>query len=167
MKRIGVKGEPTSLPPSIPQGLRRELLLYVEDDESNWQVAELRLSRGYELIRASNSLEACKLLRERGAEFAAILMDIELRGSELNGVDLTMLIRGRTPEAPIPPYARELPPLLHTPLIFVTAHGAKYSEAQLVFAGGDKVISKPVDFGLLSVALTQLHLTRAARAKRK
>ena len=94
-------------------------------------------------------------------------MDIELRGSELNGVDLAKLIRGRSADfQQVPAYARELPTLPQTSIIFVTAYGAKYTDDQLLAAGGDKVIAKPVDFGALSVALTQLHLSRAARKKK-
>jgi CheY-like chemotaxis protein len=161
MKRID-KGEP----PRGPRQVHRELLLYVEDDDTNWQVAELRLNHGYELIRAASSSEACRVVRARGNDLAGILMDIELRGSELNGVELTKALRGKPLEGPTPSYAVELPVLAYTPIIFVTAHNAKYSDAQLVLAGGDKVIPKPVDFGTLSVALTQLHLTRASRMKR-
>ncbi|HTU57449.1 MAG TPA: response regulator [Polyangiales bacterium] len=143
----------------------RELLLYVEDDDSNWQVAQLRLSQGYELVRAANAAEACRVLAARGRDLAAILMDIELRGSELNGVALTRLIRGKPLMKERPSYAEGLPSLMHTAIIFVTAHGAKYSEDQLLAAGGNKVIAKPVDFGALSLALTELHLMRAARRK--
>ena len=169
MKRIGSKHDAElggAAPAARPQ--YRELLLYVEDDDSNWQVAALRLSQGYELLRASTSAEACRMVQVRGAELSAILMDIELRGSELNGVELTQVLRGSKRSMPeLPGYARDLPSLPYTPIIFVTAHGAKYSDAQLVLAGGDKVIAKPVDFGALSVALTQLHLSRAARQKKR
>jgi CheY-like chemotaxis protein len=169
MRRLGSRNEPglggfDDVPP-----VHREQLLYVEDDDANWRVAELRLSQGYELCRADGAEATCRVLRQRGSELAAILMDIELRGSELNGVELTKLIRGkRTELEQLPAYARDLPVLLHTPIIFVTAYGAKYTDAQLIFAGGDKIIAKPVDFGALSLALTQLHLARgAARSKRR
>lgn len=167
MKRIGTKVEPQATLRTTAPVDRRELLLYVEDDESNWHVAELRLSQGYQLLRAATAEEACRALQQRGSELSAILMDIELRGSELNGMELTKLIRGRRAELQVPPYAKEVPTLPHTPIIFVTAHGAKYSDAHLMLAGGNKVISKPVDFGALSIALTQLHLARAARSKKR
>ncbi|MDB4990712.1 MAG: Multi-sensor hybrid histidine kinase [Myxococcaceae bacterium] len=167
MKRIGSKNEPGLGAAGHERAVHREHVLYVEDDDSNWRVAELRLSQGYDLLRASNSEQACRVIHQRGTELAAILMDIELRGSELNGVELTKLIRGKRSAVEVPAYARDLPTLLNTPIIFVTAHGAKYSDAQLLLAGGDKVIGKPVDFGALSVALTQLHLARrAARTRR-
>lgn len=166
MKRIGSKDDLGIGQPRAPRSVHRELLLYVEDDDANWGVAELRLSQGYELIRAASAAEACRVVRARGAELAGILMDIELRGSDLNGVELTRLLRGKPSTHVLPAYARETLALPHVPIIFVTAHGAKYSDSDLMLAGGDKVIPKPVDFGALSLALTQLHLTRASRAKR-
>lgn len=144
---------------------RRDLVLYVEDNDDNWHVAQLRLSDGYELVRAVDAREACRVLRARSAELSAVLMDIELRGSDLNGLELTELLRGRRPRASAPEFARDLPPLA-APIIFVTAHGAKYTDATLLSAGGDKVIPKPVDFGALSLALTQLHLSSAAKHRR-
>ncbi|MDB4974747.1 MAG: sensor hybrid histidine kinase [Myxococcaceae bacterium] len=168
MRRIGSKNEPGLGGPSHDRLVQREQLLYVEDDDSNWRVAELRLSQGYDLLRASSSEQACRTVQQRGPGLSAILMDIELRGSELNGVELTRLFRGKRSERELPAYARDVPTLDNVPIIFVTAHGAKYSDADLIAAGGDKVIAKPVDFGALSVALTQLHLARgAARHKRK
>src|SRR5688572_33120334 len=81
---------------------RRDLVLYVEDNDDNWHVAKLRLSDGYELVRAVDAREACRVLRARGAELSAVLMDIELRGSDLNGLELTELLRGKRPRGSAP-----------------------------------------------------------------
>jgi CheY-like chemotaxis protein len=165
MKKIGTKSDPgmRTLPPTA----HRELLMYVEDDDDNWRVASLRLSDCYELLRARNASEACRLVDTRGADLSAILMDIELRGSDMNGVELTQLFRGKAPSrANLPDYARGISSL-NTPIIFVTAHGAKYADAQLLLAGGDKVIPKPIDFGALNLALTQLHLSRMAQKRKR
>jgi CheY-like chemotaxis protein len=162
MKKIGEKsGSRNSW---APVRADREQLLYVEDDDDNFRVAELRLGDVYDLVRAADSDEACRELRNRGKQLTAILMDIELRGSQLNGVELTELIRGRIARSDVPTHARNVP-VLDIPIIFVTAHGAKYTDAALLLAGGDKVIPKPVDFGALSIALTQLHLSRIQRRR--
>ena len=113
----------------------RPALLYVEDDDDNWEVAELRLAKNYELLRASNDEEACRIIRERRNDIDVVLMDIELRGSELNGVELTELLRGnRLPNrAWLPAYARDLP-ALSKPIVYVTAHGTRYTSVQLMLA---------------------------------
>jgi CheY-like chemotaxis protein len=142
---------------TLPSGARKELMLYVEDDDDNWDVAELRLGKLFELVRAATDREACALIRERRDDIHVVLMDIELRGSELNGVELTELLRGNALPAGrvIPEYARNLPPI-SKPVVYVTAHGARYTSAQLMLSGADKVISKPVDFADLQTALSEL-----------
>jgi CheY-like chemotaxis protein len=161
MKRIGVSrraGEEKDAARSAAQ----ERILYVEDDDSNWHVAQARLGRSYQLLRASSAPEACRLLESVGSELAVILMDIELRNSELDGLMLTKLIRGRLEQVNIPPYARRVP-VLDTPVIFVTAHGAEYPQAALFSAGGQRVLAKPVDFSALTLAITQFHLAKLGR----
>jgi len=154
-----------ALPPEarsrLPRGLRPEVLLYVEDDDDNWEVAELRLSKHYALLRAHDDESVCRIVRERRGEIDIILMDIELRGSTLNGVELTELLRGnRVPRRDsLPEYARGLP-VLSKPIIYVTAHGARYSNVRLLLSGADKVIAKPVDFTALQVALSELLMER-------
>jgi CheY-like chemotaxis protein len=155
-----IERRPRPRPSEPPR--ERELLLYVEDDDNNWVVAETRLKHAYDIVRARNAQQACREITLRGSEISAILMDIELRGSELNGVELTELIRGRSMRSSLPDYTRNVP-VLSTPILFVTAHGAKYSDAALMHAGGNKVIPKPVNFGDLNLALTQLHLARIAK----
>jgi CheY-like chemotaxis protein len=165
MKKL--ESNPKVLPKApLRKPRRRDLVLYVEDNDDNWHVAQLRLSDGYELVRAANAREACRVVAARNAELTAVLMDIELRGSELNGLDLVELMRGRRPRNGVPEFARDLP-VLTVPILFVTAHGAKYADDRLLAIGADKVISKPVDFGALSLALTHLHLTSAARHRRQ
>jgi CheY-like chemotaxis protein len=139
-----------------------DTLLYVEDDDANWEVADYRLSKAYTMVRAATSEAACQILRERGRALSAILMDIELRGSDLNGIELTELFRGKRLSRDLPAYARNLPPVTQ-PIIFVTAHGARYTDVQLMLFGADKVILKPIDFTALHDALTSLQLARAPR----
>jgi len=162
MKRndAGTRAQPRT---GASTGVRRELLLYVEDDDDNWEVAELRLSKNYDLIRAANDEQACNLLRERRGDIDVILMDIELRGSQLNGIELTELLRGnKLANRPIlPAYARDLPPV-SKPIVYVTAHGARYTSGQLLLSGADKVIFKPVNFPDLQVALSELIQDRTA-----
>jgi CheY-like chemotaxis protein len=140
----------------------RELLLYVEDDDENWDVAEYRLAALYDMVRAKDAEQACALLREHGAALHAILMDIELRGSELNGIELTELFRGKRLRAHLPRYAINLPTVTR-PIIFVTAHGARYTDVELMLFGADSVIAKPVDFAALQLALDALPAARLGR----
>ena len=51
------------------------------------------------------------------------------------------------------------------PIIFVTAHGVRYSDVELMLFGADKVIPKPVKFEVLSLALTTLQLSQALKRR--
>jgi CheY-like chemotaxis protein len=133
-------------------------VLYVEDNDENWDVILLRLGRSYELLRASSDREACHILSQPN-KLAAILMDIELSGSQLNGIQLTKLIRGTLPASSKPDYAGAVP-LLKVPVLFVTAYGSAYRRADLLTAGADDVLAKPVDFAQLTRALTNYHINR-------
>jgi CheY-like chemotaxis protein len=161
MRKDSDRPPPSDARSRLPRGLRPDVLLYVEDDDDNWEVAELRLGKHYAMLRARDDEGACRILRERRGEIDIILMDIELRGSTLNGVELTELLRGthKVQRADLPAYARGLP-VISKPIIYVTAHNARYSNVRLLLSGADKVIPKPGDFTALQVALSELLLDR-------
>lgn len=152
MKPISsTKAAPTQLP----------VVLYVEDEDDNWNVTELRLGKRYRLLRAQNAQEACDVIRRMGTQLTAVLMDIQLQGSQLDGVQLTQLFRGKSQGVALPPYAQGITPLT-VPIVFVTAYGNRYPEDQLLAAGGNAVVPKPVDFLKLSLTLANFHAKAAA-----
>lgn len=135
-------------------------LLYVDDDSSNLTVMQMRLEERYEVLTASTDREACKILRSNGTRLSLVLMDIQLMGSQLDGVGLTRLIRGTLDEARKPAIARGVPAFKSLPIIFVTAFGEQYDIEALKRAGGNAVIAKPIDFVKLSCAMTRYHLSK-------
>ena len=151
MKKIGEFKEA-----EVAKNLPR--VLYVEDNDDNWRVTDLRLSRSYELVRAKSDRAACEFLSQR-AKLYAILMDVELGGSQLNGVQLTRLIRGKLSPVTLPEYARKVP-VLDVPVIFVTAYANIYPRSELIAAGAGDVLAKPVDFTRLNLALANLYINR-------
>lgn len=136
---------------AIPPDSKRRAVLYVEDNPLNRKIMKIRLEREYRILLAANDREACDLMRAFGHEVSCILMDIELQGSQLNGLELACLFRGHPLEGVLPDYAHELPHSM-VPLFFITAYGEKYPLASL-FAVGDRVLYKPVDFHQLTVEL--------------
>jgi CheY-like chemotaxis protein len=70
----------------------------------------------------------------------------------LNGMDLCGLIRG-TRKSDLP-FARDVPVFRHLPILFVTAYDAKHREG-LTASGASGVLSKPVEFRALNIALTR------------
>lgn len=133
------------------------LVLYVEDNAENWEVTRLHLESRFRLLWAKNDTEACRLLSDHHRVISTILMDIELKGSQLDGIQLTKLVRGRLARPQLPGYASTVP-VLAAPIFFLTAHSARYTEADLTAAGGNRLITKPVNFAELSEALTKVQL---------
>lgn len=148
MKKIAPKGPDNA--PSSSEGARK-LVLYVEDEVENRDVTELRLRDRFELLWAATDREACSMVQKHGEKLYAILMDIQLKGSQLDGIQLTKLFRGE-PLSGVPQHAQGLP-VLDVPIIFVTAYGSRYTEDQLLAVGGTAVVTKPVDFVDLTLAL--------------
>ncbi|MEM6532895.1 MAG: response regulator [Myxococcota bacterium] len=137
----------------------RKRLLYVEDDDSIWEVTEFALRKDYVLQRAKNSSEAFSALRT--GEYDLILMDIELQGSELNGIEICQVLKGKMPlesnsfSGPVD--------IADTPVVFVTAYATRYSRDELIRAGGDDRITKPVDFTRLSLVISRLLMRSLSR----
>ena len=154
MKKIQ-SSRPTPVPSSGTGIGHKGLILYVEDEDENWMVAELLLRRSYNLLRARDDREACALVTEKRGDIDAILMDIQLSGSLLDGLKLTRLLRGRLGASEMPSYAQVVR-RINVPIIVVTAYGSRYTEADLIAAGGDAMLPKPVDFVQLTSTLSRL-----------
>lgn len=135
------------------------LVLYVEDEPANWEVTELRLRKKFRLLWAKTDREACALVKKHGPHLHAILMDVQLQGSALDGLALSLLFHGLLPE-PLPDYAVGIAPL-KCPLFFVTAYGNLHSPQEMAAAGGDAHVPKPVDFVKLTLLLAQDSMKRA------
>ena len=130
---------------------QRPRVLYVEDEDTNWEVAEHALRGGYDLMRARNAQETFAALeRER---FDLVLMDIQLSGSDLSGIDITKVLRGM-PLARAATYDGVRLPT--TPIVFVTAYGSLYSREHLLAAGGTDMVAKPVCFPAMSLLMSRL-----------
>lgn len=132
----------------IPADSVLPTVLYVEDEDVNWEVTEQSVRDRYKLTRARSAEEAVQLLSTK--RFDLILMDIQLSGSSIDGLQLTMALRGKSG-------ARRsvggmAVPRIDTPIVFVTAYSARYARADLLSAGGNDLVNKPISItGLLLV----------------
>lgn len=140
-------------PPSTPDLPR---VLYVEDEDDNWTIAQLRLRQRFAMIRAANDREACEIVRQSGSQLWAVLMDIQLKGAHLDGINLTRLFKGRPlAGVELPPWAAGIP-RLSAPIFVITAYGEGFPHDELLSAGADRVITKPVNFVDLAAGLEAL-----------
>ena len=100
----------------------RPRILYVEDNSTNWEITSLELRRDYILEWARD----CRAVFQKldGEAFDLILMDIELAGSDLDGIGITRCLRGQEVEN-APEYVRGFK-AIETPILFLTAYTARY-----------------------------------------
>jgi signal transduction histidine kinase len=138
----------------------RPRILYVEDNSTNWEITSLELRREYALEWARDSRAVYQKLK--GEPFDLILMDIELSGSDLDGIEITRCLRGHQMENP-PEYIQGTQPI-ETPILFLTAYTARYDAESLAYAGADGVLTKPVDFKQLQKSMVQVIHSHRKRA---
>lgn len=126
-------------------------ILYVEDEDANWEVTQLSLRGKFRLQRARNAREAFTLIATE--TFDLILMDIQLGGSELNGIEICQCLTGQVVDSQ-PEYARDI--RATCPIVFVTAYSALYTRDELLASGGKELVVKPVDFTHLLLVISRL-----------
>ena len=128
---------------------RREgKILYVEDHDANWRITQHGLRSTYEVVRARGAHEALSLLAKD--DFSLVLLDIELKGSDLDGIELARVIRGRRNQGRDVKFGSRLP------IVFVTAFEERYRRADLLAEGADDVVYKPVDLTRLRLVIARL-----------
>lgn len=142
----------TSEPEAAPNRPRLSVL-YVEDEDVNWEVALLHLEGKYLLTRATTSREAFDFLAQN--KYHVILMDIQLGGSDLNGIEITQILRG-TYDKPLPAQGYDV--RVDTPIIFMTAYAARYPREELLMFGGDDLLVKPVNFVAVASVISRVIL---------
>jgi len=132
------------------------LVLYVEDEDDNFVIAQLRLRGRFRVLRAATDEEACDVVRRHGSQLRAVLMDLQLRGAELDGNQLVKLFTGQplNLNRPLPAFARNLP-RLDAPVFVVTAYGATLP-AGVEVPEAVSFFSKPVDYTYLIKVLQSL-----------
>ncbi len=130
-------------------------VLLAEDNRINQNVArELLESVGIIVEIANNGQEAVSILRDRGAEFDAVLMDIQM--PVMDGFEATEIIRKN-------------PALADLVVIAVTAHAMQGDRDRCMQAGMNDYVAKPITPELLFSVLTRWtrpdHIENISHAK--
>ena len=103
-------------------------ILIVDDAEINRSLLADILSVEYDIMEASNGMEAVSLLNQYHADLSLILLDIML--PEEDGISILKKLRAR-------PDTRKLP------IIMLTAKGSEYDTVMGLDSGADDYIPKP------------------------
>ena len=122
------------------------LILIVEDNEKNLKlVRDVLQVKGYETLEAGTAEDGLKIAREKKP--ALILMDIQLPG--MNGIEALKALRAAPATAKIP-------------VIAITASVMQQDRQQIMSAGFDGFIEKPVNLrGLLDTVQRWLRTEKA------
>lgn len=116
-------------------------LLVAEDNVVNQEFATAFLTRmGHRVWLAGNGHEAVEAVKN--VAFDAVLMDVQMPG--LDGIEATKQIRGLAE------------PLCRVPIIAMTAEATHGTKEQLLAAGMDHYITKPVDIKALGAMLGRM-----------
>ena len=134
----------------LPTALRGNRVLLVEDNEINREIAvELLQAAGLVVDCAENGRVACDRLEAEGADYAAVLMDVQM--PVMDGVSATRQIRQTwSPE--------------RLPIIAMTAHAYEEDRKRCLEAGMNDHVSKPIDPPVLIRALERWLGTASAPA---
>ncbi len=124
-----------------PEHLSGVRVLLAEDNRINQNVAvELLESAGIIVEIANNGREAVSILQDRGSEFDAVLMDIQM--PVMDGFEATELLRNN-------------PALDDLVVIAVTAHAMQGDRERCMQAGMNDYVAKPITPEVLFSVLTR------------
>jgi CheY-like chemotaxis protein len=113
---------------SVSYNWKGKTILVVEDEHSNFYLAQIFLSKGgATIVRAMNGEEAVEYCR-KNPELDMVLMDIKM--PEMNGYDATIIIKKERPRIPV---------------IALTAFALDGDREKSLMAGCDDYMAKPID----------------------
>ena len=119
-------------------------VLYIEDNPDNrLLVKRVLLSEDYELMEATNAVEALRVLENARPDL--ILMDINM--PDMDGYTLTAKIKS-------------LPGFERTPIVAVTANVMRGDKERTLEAGCDGYIQKPIDIDQLTREIERFMMRR-------
>ncbi len=101
------------------------LILVAEDEDSNFELVKIVLSKRYRLLRATNGIEAVTFCEEKQPDL--ILMDIRM--PDMNGLDATRIIKEVNHDIPV---------------IALSAYAFDENNREAKAAGCDEFLAKPV-----------------------
>lgn len=113
-------------------------ILIVDDNEEFRSILKTILERkGFVVTEAADGQEAVERMAIEPAQMAIVDLDMP----RMNGIELTKRVKKDYPGVPV---------------MMITAYASFYSPGEILAAGVDAFLQKPVDFGRLTQAIDSL-----------
>lgn len=127
---------------NIHINMKKNTILVAEDDDTSYSLMEMIFNKeNINIIRAINGVEAVEIFKSRH-DISCILMDIKM--PKMNGIEATREIKAYNPDIPI---------------IAQTAYAFQTERQQVIDAGCDDYLSKPISRNLL-LQIIDKHMLR-------
>ena len=128
----------TPIHQQVPQNTQPRILA-VDDNEPNLKLLKILLTdMGIQVDTASSGRKALQMVQD--VSYNMVFMDIQM--PEMDGLEVTSLIRAQEDEG------------THMPIIALTAHAMAEEKAELITAGMDDYLTKPVNEQQLTHIIT-------------
>jgi CheY-like chemotaxis protein len=121
--------------------MKPEMKLLLIDDNEDFRVAlkHLLSSHNFEIVEASNGEQALEMMTTHQPDMAIVDLDMP----KMNGIEYSRRAKKERPGFPI---------------IMVTAYSQFYSSKEIIAAGIDAFLQKPIDGEKLIAVIRQLQL---------
>lgn len=134
------------------ENMKKASILIVEDMEVNRQILSLILKKDYNVLEASNGLEALAVLEKEAQNVALIMLDIVM--PVMDGFDFLKSIKAKEN-------------LKNIPIIFVTAETSKSNILKGIEEGVCDVIAKPFDPEVVMHRVNQTIMLTESQMRKK
>jgi CheY-like chemotaxis protein len=126
--------------------MKHNLKILLIDDNEDFRVAlrHLLMSNNFEIIEAGNGEQALETMAAQSPDMAIVDLDMP----KMNGIEFSRRAKRADPGFPI---------------IMVTAYSQFYSSKEIIAAGIDAFLQKPVDGDKLVAVIRQLQQMTARR----
>ena len=144
-KFVGAADEkaPEKAPEKEKESLEGKRILVAEDNDLNWEIAELLLTSAGLIVEHAENGQICvdKLLANKPGYYDAILMDIRM--PVMNGIEATTVIRGLKKD------------YKDIPIIAMTADAFSEDIQKCLDCGMNAHIAKPIDIDVVKATLAK------------
>lgn len=117
--------------------MKTKVLLIDDNEDFRMALKHLLVSNAYDVLEAGNGEQALEIMRLSLPDIAIVDLDMP----KMNGIEFSRRVKKDWPQ---------------TPILMVTAYSQFYSSKEVIAAGIDAFLQKPIDGDVLVNVISQL-----------